>query len=464
MPTFFLRIIGTACAALCLSACTNLATPDLRAVYSLQSTNQEQPPDVLIHGILGSRLEQTSNGAEYWPSGLIPIAFGTYPLLALPIDEEALLPLPDSRFRVAGIAEGAAGRDFYGRIIDTLESVGRYVRAEPGDVPAVDAPNYYVFVYDWRQDNVESARQLHAFIEQIRIDHQNPNLKVDVVAHSMGGLITRYYARFGTRDVLDSNDFPMDAQRSSRIRRAILLGTPSLGSAGAIRTLVRGYKLVLGTVRPEVVATFPSTYQLLPHALNQWLITDKGEPLNLDQFDVDVWRRLKLSIFDPKVRARIMKNAESTSAGQARIDLLERYFEKHIERARRFTWSLTVPLNHESVSYVLFGSDCYPTPARMVLEDTDSGSALRLHPRQVKNKQNGVDYNRLMLEPGDGTVTKASLLARQSADLSVARHEYSNFSIAYPVFLCEKHSSLTGNANFQNNLLHALLSVDELGK
>ena len=457
----FYRKVIIGCMTLVLSACVDLDTPDLRALYALQSVNEKQPPVILIHGILGSRLEQTKNGIEYWPSRISRIAFGNYPKLALPIDETSLHPLPDPRFKVTGIAAGAAGRDFYGRIIDTLESVGRYVRAKPGEKPSQIAPNYYVFAYDWRQDNVTSARQLHAFIEQIRIDHENPELKVDVVAHSMGGLVTRYYARFGTTNVLDGNEFPMDAQQSSRIRRAILLGTPSLGSASAIQTLVRGYKVVLGTVPPEVVATFPSTYQLLPHALNSWLITNDGKPLERDQFDIDVWRQFQLSIFDPKVQKRIMRQAESEEAGHARIDLLTRYFEKHLERARRFTWSLTVPVNHEAVSYVLFGSDCFQTPARMVVEETDNGSALRLHPKEVKNKLVGVDYKRLMLEPGDGTVTKASLLARQSADLSVARHRYSNFSIAYPVFLCEKHSSLTGNANFQNNLLHALLSVDE---
>jgi len=72
----------------------------------------------------------------------------------------------------------------------------------------------------------------------------------------------------------------------------------------------------------------------------------------------------------------------------------------------------------------------------------------------------GIDHEELMLEPGDGRVTKASLLARQSVDPTVARHRYSFFSVDYPVFLCERHSQLTGNIDFQNNLLHALLSVD----
>ena len=71
-----------------------------------------------------------------------------------------------------------------------------------------------------------------------------------------------------------------------------------------------------------------------------------------------------------------------------------------------------------------------------------------------------LDYDRLMLEPGDGTVTKASLLARQSVDPDVARHRYSFFPLRHSLFLCESHGHLTGNIHFQNNLLESLLSVD----
>jgi len=65
-----------------------------------------------------------------------------------------------------------------------------------------------------------------------------------------------------------------------------------------------------------------------------------------------------------------------------------------------------------------------------------------------------------MLEPGDGIVTKASLLARKTFDPTVARHKYNFFPLDYPMFLCTRHTQLSGNVHFQNNLLHALLSVE----
>ena len=57
----------------------------------------------------------------------------------------------------------------------------------------------YVFPYVWRQDNVEQARGLEALIGAIRADYGDATLRVDIVAHSMGGLIARYYLRHGPR-------------------------------------------------------------------------------------------------------------------------------------------------------------------------------------------------------------------------------------------------------------------------
>jgi hypothetical protein len=62
-----------------------------------------------------------------------------------------------------------------------------------------------------------------------------------------------------------------------------------------------------------------------------------------------------------------------------------------------------------------------------------------------------------MLEPGDGDVTKPSLLARQSLDPTVSRTEDVFFPLAYAFFLCVDHEHLPGNINFQDNLLNVLL-------
>jgi len=152
-----------------------------------------------------------------------------------------------------------------------------------------------------------------------------------------------------------------------------------------------------------------------------------------------------LSVFDPAVRERVIKSHEEAAEAAEYLDLLERYFRKHIERARRFSWSLTVPAPNAEIRYVVMGGDCIPTPARAVVEPIESDWALRLAPNEIRRPLPAVDYDLLMLEPGDGTVTKALLLARNSTDPTIARHAYSDFPVDYPIFLCERHSQLTGN-------------------
>lgn len=61
----------------------------------------------------------------------------------------------------------------------------------------------------------------------------------------MGGMIIRYYVRYGTLDVLEDNEFPVSEYGADQIRRVILLGTPNLGSISALRTLIEGYKVGL---------------------------------------------------------------------------------------------------------------------------------------------------------------------------------------------------------------------------
>ncbi len=455
-----LNIIWTITAALILTACAASPKTDLRRLYATQAGSLDQPPVVVIHGALGSRLEDSGTGKERWPGSFGAILFSDYRTLKLEIDPDTLLPLP-SNLVTGGIARRAGGVDFYGRILTTLEEVADYKSSVPGTPAAHGQKRYYVFSYDWRQDNVTSVRELDKFISNIRKDYGEPNLKVDIVAHSMGGMIARYYVRYGTLDVLDDNQFPVNQHGAERIRRVILLGTPNLGSTGALRTLIRGYKVGLGSIPPEVVATFPSTYQVLPHAITDWFVSMDGRPLKRDQFSADnFWQRFHYSVFSDDVKQAIRKKYEDDSEADDYLALLQRYFRKHIERARRFSWSLTVPVPNAKVRYIVFGGDCLPTPARTVVEQVDDDWELRLTPGEIAKPLPGVDYDQLMLEPGDGTVTKASLLARQTVDPTVARHEYSFFPLDYPVFLCEKHSQLTGNIDFQNNLLHALLSVD----
>jgi pimeloyl-ACP methyl ester carboxylesterase len=445
--------------ALCLASCSFVPSrPDLERLYETARTDVNQPPVILIPGLMGSTLESESRGTV-WIGSLLDVLLSRYRHAALEIDPETLQPMPGD-VRAAEITGKFAGRDFYNSIIETLESAGGFSRAEPGQTPRSDGRHFYIFTYDWRMDNVQTVRKLDEFIKQIRVDHGDPDLEVDIIAHSMGGMIARYYMRYGTVDVTTDNEFPVNYHGEGVVRRIVLLGTPNLGSVESLKAFIVGRRIGLRRIPPEVLITFPSFYQLFPHPLNDWLLDIDGEPMNLDPFDISTWRRFEWSIFDPELRQRIIDEHDNPDEGRARVELLKRYFHKHIERGRRFMWSLTVDMDRVPWRLVVFGGDCTLTPARMVVEEVDNSYQLHLEPGDIDRPRAGIDYARLMLEPGDGAVTKASLLARESLDPAVPRHKWSFFPLHYPLFLCEDHGQLTTNLFFQDNLLNFLLDRD----
>lgn len=279
----------------------------------------------------------------------------------------------------------------------------------------------------------------------------------------MGGLIARYYIQYGVTDVLDGSDFPASFLGAGKIRTAILLGTPNLGSVSALHSLLAGHKVGLQAIPTEVLATMPSIYELMPHPVTNWIVDLRGQPLERDLFFVGTWISYQWSVFDPQVARRIRSRYSTAAEGERQLKLLQDYFAKRIERARRFVWSLTYNESQNApVRLVVFGGDCTLTPARVVVErepGTIAGAPplVRLLPGQIRAPHPGVDYSRLMLEPGDGEVTKPSLLARQSLDPTVSRSDDVFFPLAYAFFLCVDHEHLTGNISFQDNLLNVLL-------
>ena len=448
-------------AALMLSGCSSSIMPDLSRLYRTPdlpdhsqnwSSEKTQRPVILIHGAFGSRLSNSETNDELWPGNLWRILFNNYEDIAYEIDAETLMPAK-SNLVATGVTDQVVGKDYYGAIIRTLEQVGGYTRGEPGTAPASQTRQYYVFIYDWREDNVQTARKLDDLIEQIRKDYDSPDLTVDIIAHSMGGLITRYYLRYGREDVLNDNDFPVNGHGFQRVNNVILLGTPNLGSVSAVLEVLHGLKVGLNRIPSQVMLTWPSTYQLFPHTINNSMITLDGRILDRDFFDSNVWQRFEWSIFYPETRQQIIDEK-----GEDYYKLLVQYFNKQIERGRRFVWSLSVPTPKSDFQYIVFGGDCELTPARLLVEEVDGESMVRLYPDEIQNPIAGIDYEVLMLEPGDGRVTKPSLLAREALDPTVPRHRYSHFPLDYAMMLCETHDTLTGNIHFQDNLLNILLT------
>ena len=434
-----------------LLSCTSIQ-PQLSTLYKTSGEATAQPPVILVHGAFGARLCDNDD-KEHWPGGFHNILFGDYRALALPAPEPVTHEHNQS-LKTCGLTDTVAGKDFYGEIESTLTGAGGYLRTEPGTAVLDNQRRYYRFTYDWRQDNHLSAAKLDALVNQIRVDHGNQELQVDIVAHSMGGLVTRYWLRYGAVDVLGGNEFPLNNTGAGKARKVILVGTPNLGSTSALQQILTGADFGINKIQAEVLLTFPSAYQLLPHPIVDSILGTNGKPLQRDIYDLDKWRALQWGPFNPTLRLRLHANGWS----EQQIIAFETYVGLQLERARRFVWSLTVKNNEAPHELIVFGGDCVPTPARILIEDIDDESHVRLWPDEVKQPKNNIDYQSIMLEPGDGAVTKASLLARTELDPSIPRHRYSDFPLDYAVMFCGDHSDLPGNITFQDNLLHILLS------
>jgi pimeloyl-ACP methyl ester carboxylesterase len=123
----------------------------------------------------------------------------------------------------------------------------------PGSIQDARPANFIEFPYDWRLDNRINARQLADLISnclpQWREHSHNPNARVIFLAHSMGGLVARYYLEV------------LDGWRDCRA--LITFGTPYRGSLNALNFLANGYKRLFVDLT-DVMRSFPSVYQLLP--------------------------------------------------------------------------------------------------------------------------------------------------------------------------------------------------------
>ncbi len=440
-------------ALLLVAACRAPTRPDLVRLYEADTQLATQPPVILIHGLMGSTLVERSSGKEFWPGGYGALAFSEYREL--------------SRMKAAedsggGLVPGdlfyGVGRvDYYKALTDTLENVGRFKRGRPGDpIHADDRRRYYVLLYDWRRENLEAVRQLHALIEQIRLDYGDPNLAVDILAHSNGGLIANYYLRYGPNDVLDQAQFTPWDEGAHRVRRVVLLGTPSLGAVTSLERLQQGFKIALRTVPVEVLATFATPFEALPHPDAQVVVSLEGKPIAFDFYDPETWRSRRWSVFSPEVSARVVASAPDAVQGEAQLAALQAQFVHHLLRAKRFQLALSAPVRANGVEVAAFGGDCSMTPARAVLDHDKDGERLVIRPGDVKSRVPGVDYERLLLQPGDGLVTRDSQLGR---GLEVAPGMPGGiFPIVQSFFLCELHDQLSVNPYFQNNLLNFLLA------
>ena len=138
-----------------------------------------------------------------------------------------------------------------------IEAYGAFCSSLVATVGLVEGENFFRFPYDWRHDVRVTARRLETcvadWLARWKTLSGNDQARVVLVAHSMGGLVSRYYVEC------------LEGWKTTR--RLVSLGTPYRGSLNALGFLVNGYSRGIGPLRVDATAplrTFTSVYQLLP--------------------------------------------------------------------------------------------------------------------------------------------------------------------------------------------------------
>jgi pimeloyl-ACP methyl ester carboxylesterase len=287
---------------------------------SAQAGELDRNPVIVIPGVLGSDLAQVGTDRVVWGAftrGYAnPANDDGARLVALPMVEGR--PLAELRDDVVpdGVLDTVRVNllfvplelNAYRNILLTL-GVGGYRDEELGESGAVDYGDdhftCFQFDYDWRRDNVENARRLHEFILEKkayvrrvlrdRTGSAPDDVRFDIVAHSMGGLLSRYYLRYGDADLpADGSPPEVTWAGTDHVERLVLVGTPSAGSASAFVSLVDGVAIgpFLPTYDAALLGTMPALYQLLPRDRHGALVERaSGAPVT-GLFDVALWERM----------------------------------------------------------------------------------------------------------------------------------------------------------------------------
>ncbi len=208
-------------------------------------------PVILIPGIMGSELNKNyGDFGNIWANIIDILTPGPDSFLndlSLNLDgsENSSFPMTVGDI-IRHTMVGFIDNHVFDGMISTLE-LGGYM----------EGTDLFVFPYDWRKDNSESALLLKNKIEQVLA--QTGKTKVDIIAHSMGGLVAKKY-------IADNG--------ANSIDQLIFLGTPHLGAPKAFKALMYGDDMggnlfgkihFLNPNRVKIISqNMPATYQLLP--------------------------------------------------------------------------------------------------------------------------------------------------------------------------------------------------------
>lgn len=221
------------------------------ALFALGATAQTGPerPIIFLPGILGSKLYKSNDNIYDENDELLwgdRSSYRKFSQLELKSNDDIIPHGIIESVRVLGPIRVRQ----YKALVNHLERLG-YERDK----------NLFLFAYDWRKSNFNSASLLNAFIDGCKQSGSGceslADGQFDIVAHSMGGIVARIF--------MDQH-----AANGSRIKNFVTLGTPYRGSHAATQTLVEGFSGIARFMSGDqntakrVMLSFESGFELAP--------------------------------------------------------------------------------------------------------------------------------------------------------------------------------------------------------
>ena len=428
----------------------------------VKNTAKGRLPVILIPGLIGSELINKNNNDKVW----FDLNRSKDDDLRLPIspnlkaNRDNLVPV--DIIREIQLIKFTPKVEVYQKLIENLQADGFTEGKIDSPAAGGDADTFYVFPYDWRIDNVENAQLLLNKLDNLRAKLNRPDLKVNVIAHSMGGLITRYAAMYGKSDLTARTGRPT-WRGAAYFNTISLVAVPNAGTTGALDSMINGFSLfgsgklnlpfVQNLSRADLF-TIQSIYQLLPHAGTASVFDENMKPLKIDLYSPATWDKYGWSVYGDEDFTKKFDAAEQAQA--------KAYFRAVLLRAKQFQAALDAGASAKTpVPVYYLGAECRQTLDGMIIRrDAEKGvwrtefSAVSYtNSRGVKITKE--ETEKVLLSPGDGVVPKRSLL---STLLRLGNPKNLNSSVILNSApdACSEHNRLTGNETVSKSLLNIL--------
>jgi pimeloyl-ACP methyl ester carboxylesterase len=453
--------------------------PNLDRIFAETKAQKGKRPVIIIPGILGSELVNAETNESVWvnlsPARTDGLSLPISPRLAENRDNL----VPKGIVKKVNLSRFLPEVWIYQALTDAMENYGGYTEGnwENPDVANGGLDKYYVFAYDWRRDNVENARLLVRRVEELKRRLGQPDLRFNVIAHSMGGLIARYAAMYGDRDLPENNRKPApDWAGAKNFNKIFMFGTPNEGSMQALEVIVKGYTIAgfyINNLSAEAVITAPAIFQLLPHGQTAKFYDENLRPLAVDLYDPEVWKEYGWSAYaNPVFRSKFAEQANAVGKSGKKSEFsgvtlaeLDEYFAAVLDRARVFHQALDAETSvPASIAFYAFGSDCEQTLDGAIIVKNVASKRWQTFfgARSFKNSAGQMFSKKVVREllyaPGDTRVTRRSLLAETGRRENDGGPSFKKNLPVASTFLCELHEELTNNKIVQNNFLTALIS------